>query len=547
MKIRRQTNMKKYSLKGISAFVYILGLAMFIGFFQLVVCIPINIHYLPFVLELFIIVLCTWLFISGAEISVKTAGKKAGLMIYPTLIIVGVFIIACFAGAPYTGGLNNYKNQSKITEASFSSIPQFDATQVQLVDKNTAKQIGDRVFGTLGSDEVSQYEVGSDWTQISMNGRLYRVTPIDFGGLFKYFVTKTTPGYITVDCNTGEAKLVRTDGLKYMKSSYFFKDIRRHLFLNDPFAIRGESRFELDDNGKPYWVTPALSKTFVSKTTDVKGVYICDPVDGKTTYYAKGSIPQWVDNVYPISVVYDQFSQSKRYENGLFNFSNKGVVEFTDDYAYVQFDGNVYIYTGVTSVGKDESNVGFAYVNLRNGEITYIRRAGAEEYSARSSAEGALQQYHYTAIFPSMVNVNDVPTYFMGLVDGANLIKSYAFVSYENYQNVGVGTSVEEAYRNYVKLIGGESKPEEPVETKQLSFTISDAKIITVDGNSIVLLKDQADNIYYYALEKGDYRASFLKEGDTVKVSVDDQGSISEFLEISSAQAQEETDTNSTL
>ena len=213
----------------------------------------------------------------------------------------------------------------------------------------------------------------------------------------------------------------------------------------------------------------------------------------------------------------------------------------------MQFDGNVYIYTGVTSVGKDESNVGFAYVNLRNGEITYIRRAGAEEYSARSSAEGALQQYHYTAIFPSMVNVNDVPTYFMGLVDGANLIKSYAFVSYENYQNVGVGTSVEEAYRNYVKLIGGESKPEEPVETKQLSFTISDAKIITVDGNSIVLLKDQADNIYYYALEKGDYRASFLKEGDTVKVSVDDQGSISEFLEISSAQAQEETDTNSTL
>ena len=540
-KIKKLENIR---MKGAYTFVFLLGIALIIGFFQLLVCIPMNIHYLPFVLELFVIVLCTQLFVTGM-IKTKTVGAKVKIMFYPCILIVVVFIAACIIGGPYTGGLNNYRNQSVIRNIDFSEIPEFDATQVQLVDKNTAIQIGDRVFGTLGSDEVSQYEVGDDWTQISMNGRLYRVTPIDFGGLYKYFVTKTTPGYIIVDCNSGEAKLVRTEGMRYMKSSYFLKDIRRHMFLSDPFAIKAESRFELDDNGKPYWVTPVLKKTFVSKTTDVKGVYICDPQDGKTAYYEKGSIPSWVDNVYPIDIVYTQFKQSKRYENGLFNFSNKGVVEFTDDYAYVQFNDNVHIYTGVTSVGKDESNVGFAYVDLRDGEISFVQRAGAEEYSARSSAEGALQQYHYTAIFPSMVNVSNVPTYFMGMVDSANLIKSFAFVSYENYQNVGVGTTVEEAYRNYLRIIGADNKPEKPVETKETSFTVSDIRIITVEGNSIVLIKDVNSNIYHYDLSRGDYRASFLKQDDLIRALVNEENVITEFIEISVPEAVEiEQETN---
>ena len=99
---------------------------------------------------------------------------------------------------------------------------------MQLVDKNTAAQIGDRVFGTLGSDEVSQYDIGDDWVQISMNGKLYRVTPIDFGGLFKYFVTGTTPGYVYVDCLSGEAELIRTEGMKYMTSAYFGHNLYRH-------------------------------------------------------------------------------------------------------------------------------------------------------------------------------------------------------------------------------------------------------------------------------------------------------------------------------
>ncbi|MBR5755514.1 MAG: CvpA family protein, partial [Erysipelotrichaceae bacterium] len=153
------------------------------------------------------------------------------------------------------------------------------------------------------------------------------------------------------------------------------------------------------------------------------------------------------------------------------------------------------------------------------------------EYSARSSAEGAVQQYHYSAIFPSMVNVRSVPTYFMGLVDGANLIKNYAFVSYENYQLVATGTTVEEAYRNYVKLINGD-QPVEPVEieTSIVSFTVSDVMTIVQNGNSVVLLKDENGKIYSYDLSGGDFASVFTNVGDIVTVMADENGTITGFI-----------------
>ena len=524
-------NMKNNNKKiGFKAAIFIILTIFLLVFCQYILLVPFNLHSPMFAIELSLFLLGLFFCFSGGKVNGKNVIFKTKDLYGPIAVLL-LFLIACLIGTPYTGGLHNYKNQSKITEVEFTSIPEFDRTQVQLVDKNTAQQLGDRVFGTLGSDEVSQYQIGDDWVQISMNGNLYRVTPIDFGSLFNYFVTRTTPGYVLVDCNSGEAKLVRYEGLKYMKSAYFSHDLYRRFFFADPCAQYGSAKFELDDEGKPYWIAPVFRTTWVNKTRDVKGIMILDPVSGECTYYDKGSAPEWVDNVYPVEVIYTQFAQSKRYENGLFNFSKKGIVEFTDDYAYLLFDDDVHIYTGVTSVGKDESNVGFAYVDLRNGEISYIRKAGAEEYSARSSAEGALQQYHYSAIFPSMVNVAGRPTYFMGLVDSANLIKSYAFVSYENYQNVATGASVEEAYKNYLNLYekGTETSDE---ERKEIVFTVSNTEHIVKDGNTLILLLSDEGQIYFYDVSLGDLRASFIKEGDQIKAIVGDSGRIYECSQI---------------
>ena len=63
--------------------------------------------------------------------------------------------------------------------------------------------------------------------------------------------------------------------------------------------------------------------------------------------------------------------------------------------------------------------------------------------------EPAVQEKGYISVFPTMVKVNNEPTYFMGLKDSAGLIKAYAFVSYKNYQKVGIGNTVNEALKNY--------------------------------------------------------------------------------------------------
>ena len=42
---------------------------------------------------------------------------------------------------------------------------------------------------------------------------------------------------------------------------------------------------------------------------------------------------------------------------------------------------DVYMYTGITSISSDESNIGFVLVNLRTHEARFYDVPGAEEYS----------------------------------------------------------------------------------------------------------------------------------------------------------------------
>lgn len=125
------------------------------------------------------------------------------------------------------------------------------------------------------------------------------------------------------------------------------------------------------------------------------------------------------------------------------------MLQSTDGYNYIVIDDDVYLYTCLTSVSKDASNVGFALINLRTKEGKYYHISGAEEYSAMSSAEGKVQNLKYKATFPILVNAGGEPTYFLSLKDSSNLVKMYAFVSVKNYQIV----ATEVVYLRLKKLI----------------------------------------------------------------------------------------------
>ena len=163
------------------------------------------------------------------------------------------------------------------------------------------------------------------------------------------------------------------------------------------------------------------------------------------------------------------------------------------------------------------SNVGFIYVDLQDKDVIYIVSAGAEEYSARASAEGAIQEKGYISVFPTMVNIDNEPVYFMGLKDNAGLIKAYAFVSYKNYQKVAVGNTVEEALRNYTGKNNYVSS-----ETEEKTIEVSEIASAVVDGFTIYYIKDTNNDCYSCSIEISE-KLPFIKQGDIFKALVNNK------------------------
>lgn len=115
-------------------------------------------------------------------------------------------------------------------------------------------------------------------------------------------------------------------------------------------------------------------------------------------------------------------------QHGFWNsvLSQRDCLQSTNGYNYIALDDDVWVYTGVTSVNADQSNVGFVLMNQRTMETRYYQMEGAIEDSAMSSAEGKVQNLGYRSTFPLLLNIDGEATYFMALKDAAGLVKMYA-------------------------------------------------------------------------------------------------------------------------
>ena len=161
-------------------------------------------------------------------------------------------------------------------------------------------------------------------------------------------------------------------------------------------------------------------------------------------------------------------------------------------------DDDVYMYTGVTSVSSDESNVGFLLSNQRTKQTTYYTVGGAIEESARDSAEGVVQDLGYKSTFPLLLNIGGEPTYFMSLKDQSQLVKQYAMVNVSQYQIVATGVTVAECEANYLALLSAQGitvEPDKPVNTTE--GTITDIRTAVMNGNSRYFIQLSGSEIYY--------------------------------------------------
>ena len=372
--------------------------------------------------------------------------KSFKIMILAVPSLVALIFIINFVLSPIFNSESYASRLSIRKEGKFiEEIKPVDFDHVPLLDKDSTSKIGDRVMGEM-TDLVSQFYVSNMYTQINYNNKIVRVTPLEYDGIIKYFTNRKNgvAGYIMVNSTTGEANLVRLEkGMKYMPSALFNERLERKLRFSYPTEIFGKENFEIDNDGNPYWVVPTIKYTGIGLKEEITGVVILDPITGDSKKYKVGEIPSWVDHVYSADLIIEQFNDWGLYNGGFINsiFGQKNVVATTAGYNYIAQDDDVYLYTGVTSVSSDESNLGFILTNMRTKETNYYLIPGAEEYSAMASAEGAVQQMKYKSTFPLLINLNNRPTYLISLKDNAGLVKMYAFIDVQNYQKVVVTES----------------------------------------------------------------------------------------------------------
>ena len=435
-------------------------------------------------------------------------------------IIIFLIIVINIINSPFFMA-NKYYSRIKIDNASFTDeIKEVDFNTLAIVDRDSSSKLGDRVMGSMG-ELVSQFDVSNMYTQINYNDDILRVTPLDYSDWIKYFTNRGNgiPGYVMVNSVTGESKLVKLEhGMKYSVNAMFFENIYRQLRFKYPFDIFGDLNFEIDNNGTPYWIMPVIDYSGIELREDISAVIILNAITGESKKYKVNEVPTWVDHVYSPNLIISQVDDWGRYVNGFWNtlFGQKGMKMTTDGYNYIAMNDDIYLYTGITSIVSDESNLGFILTNLRTKETKYFDCPGAEEYSAMDSAKGQVQQMNYTASFPILINLSGRPTYVISLKDDAGLVKMYAFVDVADYQKVVVtdaSSGIQNAAYNYLNNNGI------VVKGKETEITISSIKDVIIDGNTYYYITDKDNKKYRASIKVNSNKLPFIKPGDKIIVT----------------------------
>ena len=418
-----------------------------------------------------------------------------------------------------------YRDLLTVEDGQFAQdISQISFDKIPTLDQASAEYLGDRQMGTL-SDMVSQFEYSFDSTQINYQGRPVRVAPIAYADLIKWFTNRGQglPAYVIVDMVTQEATVVRLDeGMKYSFSEPLNRNIARHLRFSYPTFMFGTPQFEIDEEGRPYWIAPRIVKTIgLFGGTDIQGAVLVDAITGESTYYELADIPTWVDNVFTPDLIMEQYDYHGTLVNGFINsiFGQRDVTVTTDGSNYIALNDDVYMYTGVTSANADQSNLGFLLSNQRTKETKFYSAPGATERSAQSSAQGEVQDLGYNATFPLLLNIDGQPTYFIPLKDQSNLVKMYAMVNASQYQIVATGTTVAQCEQEYVRMLreGGVTQTEDVPQT-EASGVIADIRSAVMSGNSYYFIRLEGENTYYSLSAAQNPIAVILNVGDRVTI-----------------------------
>lgn len=468
------------------------------------------------------------------EISLK--GDKAGkILLILILAAIVIFFVGDILSSPFINA-RKYQQLMTVEDRVFTQdIAPVDYNTIPLLDKSSAAILGDRKMGSM-ADMVSQFVVMDEYSQINFRGRPTRVSPLGYASPIKWLTNQKNgiPAYMRIDMSTQETECVKLEqGIHYSKAEYFNRNIYRHLRFHYPtYIFDSQIFFEIDEDGVPYWVCPVKKFNiglFGGQT--VGRVVLCNAVTGECIDYAVEDVPQWIDKVYSAELLMDLYDYHGTLQHGFWNsvLSQRDCLQSTNGYNYIALDDDVWVYTGVTSVNADQSNVGFVLMNQRTMETRYYQMEGAIEDSAMSSAEGKVQNLGYRSTFPLLLNIDGEATYFMALKDAAGLVKMYAMVNVQQYQYVATGDTIRDCEKMYREMLVSKGiSTVAPGELQETAGIIEVLQPVVLEGNTHYYLCLQGDD-HIYDVDLSNTAlidAIRFQVGDRVKFAYEQTGSL---------------------
>ena len=544
-------NMKSWSKKAIIVAIIVLVVVILAAYWWFHP--PINIHSVDtwFFIAVFIL-LPTFLFFSVRSSNYKEGkGKRAErnegkaktfkvLSFIPVAVACVGIIGALMSLSLFPGNAAKYATVLNTVDHDFASdIQEVNYSEIPVIDRDSAILLGNREMGSI-PEYVSQFEISSLYSQINYQGTPVRVSPLGYADLFKWFTNRSSgiPAYALVDMTTQDAQIVTLgdNAIFYSQSEPLARNIDRYVQLKYPFYMFDEKSFEIDEDGHPWWICPVQKRTIgLFGGTTIDRVVMVNATTGECTDISIDEVPQWVDRAYPAELLIEQYNWSGAYKDGWLNswLGQKNVVQTTPGtdgnvgYNYIAKDDDVWVYTGVTSATADNSIVGFVLVNQRTAESHFYSVAGATEESAMQSAEGQVQNLRDTATFPLLINVANQPTYFMALKDSAGLVKKFAMIDIQRYQNVAVGDTVAECQKSYEALLatnGVDTGDSMPTDVKQAKGIIATMAQAVIEGNSHYYVTLQGDSSIYDFPLPGMLEIVAYSAGDEISFTYIDAG-----------------------
>lgn len=480
-------------------------------------------------------------------------------------LIVGIGYLASspfFRAKAYSQVLDIDTADFDDTVSAINRMSDFD--KVPLIDAAAAEALATKTLGDFSKLNLeSQFVVlTDDSTQINFKGTPYRVYPLKYGNIFKWFTNSVIgdefegiPGYVRVNLNTQEAELITDYDIAYSTAEHFGEYLERVLRFKYPTYIFGEISFEIDETGKPYWVVEHIKKTIgLVGGDEVAGIILVDAETGEDTYYTAEAMKteiSWIDQAYDANLLIRQYNWLGKYAGGFWNsiIAQSGVRQTSQGYSFLAIGDDVYLYTGVTSVTSDDSILGFFFINQRTKEAFFYSTTGTTEAKAQRSAEDKVSDKKWKASFPILLNIDGEATYFMALKGDSDLVKSYAMVNVKQAnvmvmpanENMDLSSCVKE-YVSAMKAqtppviidfiydatdIGAPTDSEQPDDTDEpsadaqtVSGVITDIRTAVIDGTTYYYFKLTGDDRYYVVEASLNNEAALFNVGDEITVTV---------------------------